>query len=418
MPKPKRYEANNGRVTWRVKFRIGTATRSETFATKKDADRFCKLVDAMGGARARAVMNETEASAVTDHLLSDVALKWLAWKGQTRADGTPKRVSSSYTIDRYGQLIRNQILPHLGNRPLNLIGESDIQEWVDELADDYAAKTVADAHSVLHGIYKWAGTKAQGLAIVDPCTETVLPKRKKNVAKGLRPDEWQVLHTAAREVSENAADMLLFLVSSGWRWSEAAAVRSQDIDDYGDDRVWATMGRIMRRGAHGRFEFVDDEAKSVAGLRRIQLSREASTMVRRRRVGLKPDDLLLTNDTGGKWYYNGFYSRYWTRPKDHRDAAPSRERILEAAARHGLTREVTPYMLRHTHAFLMLMSGEGYAAVQKRMGHEDITTTTRVYGSMIADVSNKGLDAFEGLLAGGDMGGMAELVEKAVTNDD
>ncbi|MFI5426110.1 hypothetical protein [Aeromicrobium sp. UC242_57] len=64
-------------------------------------------------------------------------------------------------------------------------------------------------------------------------------------------------------------------------------------------------------------------------------------------------------------------------------------------------------MLRHTHAVLMLLSGETMAAVQKRMGHEDITTTIRVYGSLIADVSDKGLESFEGLLAGDDMGGLA-----------
>lgn len=416
MPSPKPHEAKDGTITWRVRFRVGTDGTTETFATKKDADRFCKMVEAMGGARARAVMNETEATAVTDILLRDVANKWLEWKGATRPDGTPLRHSSTYTTDRYGQLVRNQILPHLGKRPLNLISHRDVQNWVDLLSDSLAAKTVADAHSVLHGIYKWAGSKAQGLAIVDPCTETVLPKRKKNVAKGLRPSEWRILHQAAIEVSPNAADLLLFLVSSGWRWSEAAAVRSIDVDDYGDKGVWITMGRVMRRGAGGRFEVVEDEAKSIAGMRRIKMSGEAAAMIRRRRANLSPDDLLFTNDAGRKWYYTGFLSRYWSRPVNGRDAAPNRERIPEVAKRLGLTRDVTLHQLRHTHAVLMLLSGESMAAVQKRMGHEDITTTIRVYGSLIADVSDKGLDAFEGLLAGDDMGGLAEAPQTRSLN--
>lgn len=409
MPNPLRQESKDGTITWKVRFRIGTGSKSETFATRKDADRFCKMVEAMGGARARAVMNETEASVVTGHLLKDVAASWLEWKGAARPDGTPLRHSSSYTTDRYGQLMRNQILPHLGEKEINLVSHAEVQEWVDTLSDGLAAKTVADAHSVLHGIYKWAGAKAQGIAIVDPCTETVLPKRKKNVAKGLRPSEWRILHQAAQEVSKDAADLLLFFVSSGWRWSEAAAVRSIDVDDYGDKGVWVTMGRVMRRGAHGRYEIIEDEAKSLAGLRRLKMPTDAAAMIRRRRAGLSPDDLLFTNDTGGKWYYTGFLSRYWSRPVGHRDAAPNRERITEAAKRLGLTRDVEPYMLRHTHAVLMLLSGESMAAVQKRMGHEDITTTIRVYGSLIADVSDKGLESFEGLLLGDDMGGMAEV---------
>jgi hypothetical protein len=144
VPKPVRYEAKDGSTSWRVRFRVGTAGTTETFATKKDADRFCKMVEAMGGARARAVMNETEATAVTDILLRDVATKWLEWKGATRPDGTPLRHSSTYTTDRYGQLVRNQILPHLGKRPINLISHRDVQEWVD-LTLSFTASTSGPA---------------------------------------------------------------------------------------------------------------------------------------------------------------------------------------------------------------------------------------------------------------------------------
>lgn len=408
MPKPKRYEAKDGSVTWRVRFRIGNGSRSETFATKKDADRFVSLLAAVGGARARAVMDEAQAGDVMGHMLGDICDQWLEWKGAKRPDGTPLRVSSTYTTDRYGQLVRNQILPHLGAKPINLINESDIQGWVDELSDTLAAKTVADAHSVLHSIYKWAGAKAQGMAIIDPCNETVLPKKRKNLAKGLRPSEWRILHEAAVECSQDVADVLLFAVSSGWRWSEMAALRSMDVDDYGDT-LSVTMGRVMRRGAGGRYEFVEDEAKSEAAVRTIGMSREAAEMIRRRRAGLKPDDLLFTNDVGGKWYYTGFLSRYWARPKNGRDAAPNRPRITELVKDKGLTREIKPNMLRHTHAALMLLSGEGYAAVQKRMGHEDIRTTISVYGSLISDVSQRGLDALDAALAGDDSSALARL---------
>jgi integrase len=399
VPKPQKYTANDGTVTWRVRFRIGGGSRSETFATKKDADRFVSLLAAVGGARARAVMDEAKPSDVMEHLLGDVCDKWLAWKGATRADGSPIRVSSSYTIDRYGQLIRNQIKPGLGTKPLNLITETDIQEWVDGLADTLSAKTVKDAHSVLHSIYKWAGNKAQGLAIIDPCTETVLPKRRKNVAKGLREEEWHILYHAAADVSQDAADLLHFIVSTGWRWSEAVAVRSMDVDDWGGPKISVAMGRVLRREANGRFQFVDDEAKSQAGIRATGLKGSPVDMIRRRRIGLAPDDLLFTNDAGGVWYYPGFIARYWERPKTGRDAAPNRTRIMERARALGLTRPITPNILRHTHAYMMLLGEEPYAAVQKRMGHEDIRTTTGVYGSMISDVSDAGLEAFDDRIA-------------------
>lgn len=408
-----KHESTTGKITYKVRFRIGSAGKSESFATRKAAERFVKLVDAVGGARARAVMQEAEPKDVLDHILKDVAASWLEWKSAKRADGTPLRVKSTYTTTRYEQLVRNQIVPYLGSKPINLISEGDIQQWIDDLSANLAPKTVADAHSVMHAIYKWAGMKAQGIAIIDPCTETVLPRRRKNVAKGLRPAEWQILLQAATEVNQDAADLLQFMVLSGYRWSEAVAVRPIEVEDYGTDGLFVTMGRVMRRGQGGKFEFVENSAKSAAGMRRTKMSPEGAKMIRRRMQGLAPDDLLFTNEHGRMWYYTGFRHRYWTRPKNYRDAAPNRARIIEVAATLGLRRPIGIHMLRHTHAVLMLLSGEPMAAVQKRMGHEDVSTTIGVYGSMIGDVSDKGLDSLDAMLAGAEVSGFAEA-EKIV----
>lgn len=400
MPKPARYEAADGTVTWRVRFRIDGRSRSKTFDTKAAGDRFCALVDAVGPARALAVIQETTADDALSHTVRDLAERWTEWKGVRRKDGTPVRVRSSYTLYRYGQIIRNQILPHLGDRPANLVSEGDIQDWIDTLAEDYSAKTCADAHSVLHQIYKWATNKSQGLAVNDPCTETTLPKKRKNVAKGLWPAEWAILHRAAVEVDQDAADLLEFLVASGYRFSEAVAIRVQDVEDYGPDGLFVTMGRVLRREEGGRYAYIEDEGKSAAAMRRTKMSPGAAAMIRRRIAGKGPDDLVLTNRHGRRWNYNKFHAGYWARPVNGRDAYPNRDRIPEVAARMGLTKKVTPHMLRHTHVALMLVAGEPMAAIQKRLGHEDIRTTVGTYGSLVSDVSDRGLDLLDAALSG------------------
>lgn len=401
MPTAQKYVARSGAVTYRVRFRDAGASASETFHTKKQANDFIKLVNAMGGTKARAIINEAEAGDVILTKLGEVADKWWAYKSATRSDGTPLRVDAPYTLTRYEQIIRLHIKPHLGDKPINLVSESDIQDWVDLLADDLAAKTVKDAHSLLHGIYKWANKRSQGLAVTDPCTDTELPKKRKNLAKGLKPNEWTILYAAAERVSKDAADLLLFLVASGWRWSEAVALRSVDVDDYGDGRVFVSVGRVLRRNGNS-FEFVDDSAKSQAGIRRVKLGRSASAMVRRRRAGLAPDDLLFTNDQGRKWSYSGFHSRYWTANRLKHEKDGRRPRILMVAQEMGLSRapDVSLHFLRHTHAALMLETGAPMANVQKRLGHEDIQTTVGTYGSMVGDVSDDSLDALDEILTG------------------
>jgi integrase len=60
--------------------------------------------------------------------------------------------------------------------------------------------------------------------------------------KGLRPAEWKALHVALCQIDQDAADFALFLAWTGWRFSEAAALSSYDVEDYGDS-LYVTMGR-------------------------------------------------------------------------------------------------------------------------------------------------------------------------------
>lgn len=410
MPTPHPTSRKDGSTWFKVRFRDGKTNASETFATRRQAQKFCDLIDAVGGARARQIINEHDAADVITHTLGEVVDLWFAWKSARRPDGSPLRVESAYTLTRYEQLIRLHIKPALGHLQVNLVSELDVQAWVDQLAGERSRKVVADAHSVLHSVYAWANSKNRGLAIIDPCTETELPTPGKRTVKGFHPDEWRILHRAALDVDVDAADLLLFMVHTGWRFSEAVAPRRMDIDDLGDQRledgasvplVFASVGRVLRRVDGTRFEFVEDEAKSQAGIRRVRLGTDAALMVRRRIRDLQPHELVFTTRTRRAWRYSSFHSDFWTYSTLSQDGPKTRRRILQRAHDLGLVRapEAKLHWLRHTHAALLLMAGEPMAAVQKRLGHEDIRTTVGVYGSMVSDVSVEGLGRFDSLMA-------------------
>lgn len=412
MPVPKKQVHKDGSVRWKVRFRDSGRSASETFVTKKAANDFCKLLDAVGGTRARAIINEIERDDVMAHTVGDVAAKWLAWMSEKRSDGTLKRDLAPYTLTRYEQLVRLHILPTFGSMPTTVVSETDVQDWVDRLDDTLAAKTVADAHSVLHQIYKWALDRRRNLAIFDPCTITDLPRRPKNQAKGLHPAEWAILHRAALEVDQDAADLLLFLVASQWRFSEAAALASLSVDDFGDSMA-VSMGRVLRRTDDNRFVIVEG-GKSQAAVRRVAMPTAAADMIRRRRANLGPNDLLFTTNAGKPWRYSWFHSGFWTYSKLSTDTSTTRKRILQRAHELGLDRapEVTIHWLRHTGVAMLLLSGESLPAVQKRVGHESIKTTVGVYGSLISDVSTSGLSALDRALGAGsepDASGAAAL---------
>ncbi len=54
--------------------------------------------------------------------------------------------------------------------------------------------------------------------------------------------------------------------------------------------------------------------------------------------------------------------------------------------------------LRHTHASLLLMSGEEITVVQERLGHEKPTTTAAIYAHAIPGRQREVADRFDAIL--------------------
>lgn len=56
------------------------------------------------------------------------------------------------------------------------------------------------------------------------------------------------------------------------------------------------------------------------------------------------------------------------------------------------------HSLRHTHVALLLYNGVDIYAISKRLGHSDLTTTTRKYAYMIDELKSKSDDHIEDIL--------------------
>lgn len=363
---------DSGERSWAVLFRHEGKQKSRTFP-KKDAERFCSLVNAVGATQALAIIAEEAAGAAVT--LDDLAAQWLEHK---RRDLT-KRAHADYARD-----YDNWIAPHFGRRHAAHITEAEVQVWVDKvLAPHLSPKTVADRHALLHGIFAWASARKRALVPNNPCGETELPKRTKKPPKGLTLPEWLALKDAAYRVNADAADLILFMASTGWRIGEAIALMPLAIDDLGGKDLFVTVTHVRRKG-----EGLVEGAKSDAGLRRLRIiNEECRAMLRRRVVGKGPADYVFTNSHSptGLWEPSTFRNRWW------------RKSVTEA----GLTdRHPTPHGLRHTHVMLCHMAGMSLPEIQRRIGHEDIKTTINVYGRMIDDMSDDVADRLDALLSG------------------
>lgn len=357
--------SKNGTISYQVLYRDGTKQCSKTFVTKKKAKEFADKIRVLGLKRALAESGDSP----TGMTLDELALKFWDWKAG--------RVRSDRTVSDYKRDYANWIQPFLGFKPAAEIDEDDVQQWVYGMEGRLGAKSIHDRHALLHGIFKFGSSPTKKLIPLghNPTVGSELPVKTKTRPEGLRPAEWQALHAALKTINGDAADLAEFLIGSGWRWSEATALGSFDAEDDGR-YISVTMARVARRNSEGATVLVRD-AKSDAGMRRITLDADISIMVRRRLKGLEPGALVFTTAEGSMWNYSNFHARFWSK--------------AVKAAKIGRT--VTPHMLRHTAVGYLALSGQvSLAEIQRRIGHENITTTIDIYGGMIEDVKTEALD--------------------------
>ena len=236
-------------------------------------------------------------------------------------------------------------------------------------------KSVIDRHALLHGIFAYAAAPSRRIVDTNPCIGTELPKKRKTPPKALNRNEYAALAVALRQISPDAADLADFLVGSGFRWSEATALTTFDIDDWGGKYLSVSVTHVGRRNAAGQIVDVED-VKGAGSARIAKVDADLTAMIRRRLEWVQPGGLMFTTHTGRRWHYSNFTDRCW----------------YPAIKAANLGRRPTVHWLRHTAVLWGSQGGANLAELSSRIGHRDISTTIGVYGTSITDVGDDVLD--------------------------
>lgn len=354
-------------TTYAVLYRHGGKQASKTFVGAAAAEKFKTLIELLGPDKALATLQSEQRSGLT---VDELFERWIEWKKTT--DVTAR------TLKDYRRDYENWIKPKLGQRLADSIDELDVQQWVDKIAGQLDPKSVGDRHMILGSMFRFGSARSRRLVAHNPCQEIQLPSKKKKGPRGFTLAEWEAMHEWGAEHERDADDLLLFLASTGWRFSEATPLTPAAVEDYGDfvmdDGTEIPLVHVSVRGVHRRDDrdrivYVDGEGKSDAALRRINLPPEAARMIRRRVTGKAPRDLIFTNSNGNQWRSNNFLEREFSR--------------ILAGAGIAKVKGMGPHFLRHTHVAMLDRAQVSLAKTQRRIGHENISTTLGVYGGMI-----------------------------------
>ena len=367
-PKPHPYRASDGRITYQVRYRI-TGRRNpvkDTFDDQRAAERFCRLIEKVGGDAARAARAQGEDS---DRTMPTLATWLEVHLTALEASATPG------TVAEYRRMAARTWLPRLGTLPLDAIDRAAVTAWVawqrrqtTLRGKPYAPKSISNAHGLLSSVL--ASAVEAELIVRNVAYKVPLPSDAETAEMVILSEADFIALLDATPERWRPLVGTLFL--TGLRWGEATALTPDDLDLDAETPVLRVV-RSWKKGAAGVYL---GSPKTRKGRRTVSLPDELVPVLRAVCVGRKGSDLLFTAAQGGRVSAQHFHGRVW-RP---------------ALAAAGLTKRPRIHDLRHSHASHMLAQGEDIYALSRRLGHESVKVTGDVYGHLLPDAHTRSAD--------------------------
>jgi integrase len=274
----------------------------------------------------------------TGATFADAAAEWLRYVEHDRG-------RKPSTVEGYRAIVRSQLLPEFGERPIESITTPMVETWISRM--DRSASTRTKALVLLHGIFKRA-RKVYDLPINPVADVERPPMSRSGDIEVFSPEEVLALVRAAAD--EQDAAIFLTAAFSGLRRGELLALRWRDVD---------FTGSLIRV-----------RASYAAG----QVTTPKSGKVRS--VPMAPDVAKALAELGARGYKTGDDDLVFVgQLGSFVDPSALRRRYDAAVKRAGL-RRLRFHDLRHTFGTRMIAKAD-IRRVQEWMGHADIQTTMK-----------------------------------------
>jgi integrase len=297
---------------------------------------------------------------------------------------------SARTAARYRELVKCQITPHLGSKPLQKLRPLDIENWHTMLrtsgrADGkggLAPRTIGHAHRVL------------GSALRDAVRNEMIIKNV--IADKSAPKVGDKEMTIVRDVPvfvelvrghPHLFVPAMIALFTGLRIGEVLALRWSRVDL--TRKVIEVRETVEQTVAHGvRLK----APKTKKGRRDITLPdflievfrkfRTEQLEIRMKLGAGKANDALLFGGINGELPSQKYYSQMWS----------------NLAAQIGMP-EITFHSLRHTHASMLISEGVDIVTISNRLGHAKPDITLRTYAHLFATDDSKAAAAINAAVA-------------------
>jgi integrase len=351
----------DGSTAYNVMYTLDGRQSSVTFDAEEPATKFKTLIDTVGARKAMDAWGISDTPKAPPSTVT--VIQWL------NAHIDQMTGVEQKTLDDYRRYTR-QLEEFFGDLPLTALDRDDIARWVThlEVTVGNSPKTIRNKHGFL--------SSALGAAVPkhidsNPAAGRRLPKGDgdEDEMRMLTRGEFASLLEATTEFWR---PLLEFLVASGARWGEVAALKPGDVD-----REGCTV-KIRRAWKHSSAGYEIGPPKTKRSRRSIKVPARILEQLD------YTNEWLFVNRDGGPVRYVGFRQRVWDK----------------AVARAKLDPAPTPHDLRHTCASWMLSGGIPVTVVSRHLGHENISVTVDIYGDVDETAAQAAADFMDGALSG------------------
>jgi integrase len=308
-----------------------------TFASKADVLAFLSTVEAD---LRRGAWLDPRSGQVT---FGELAKEWL----------TSNPAKRSSTMARDEAILRNHLVPVLGDVPISSVTKLRVQQLINAWAPEAAPRTVRRQFDVLRAVFAYA--VANEMLPRTPCGRAKLPAAEIRRRVVLAPEDIAAIADAMREEYRG---MVWVGAVLGLRWGEVAGLQVQSLDfEQGAVIVTSQLDRDGKLAP----------PKSGAGVRTLStpgalMDLLAAHIEARGLTTGKSDALVFVAPEGGPIDYTTWRRRFW----------------LPAAAAAGFP-GLGFHDLRRAATTALVVEGVDIKTAQTRLGHSDPRLTIAVY---------------------------------------
>ncbi|QIK64515.1 site-specific integrase [Leucobacter viscericola] len=355
----------DGTISFRVMFRIDGRQAQESFLTAETAEQFCGVIDRIGGRAARELRMAQEMGSEQAPLLSEWVREYL-----DPESGLLSGVTAG-TRDNYRMIAERSFLPRLGDFPVDLVDEDAVRAWLNWQIEQptvkypdrtISAKSVKNYHALLSGALGAAAKR--GIVARNVAYGLTLPKGFRPPICFLTEGEFACVYRATLEWYK---PLMLTLASTGLRFGEATALTWADLVMVNGEWCF-DVNKAWKQGERGQRRVLGPP-KSGAGVRLVSVSVE---VVQALGTPGKSHELIFKTREGAV-VSAGTFAKYG---------------LKRAVRISGISKDPRNHDLRHSHASWLIAKGVPLPYIQRRLGHENIDTTVRVYGHLMPDALN------------------------------